>query len=36
MKDFALDDLVFGICDPKLIKKIMEADIGPRAVSKES
>ena len=36
LKDFASDALVLGICDPKLIKKIMEADVDTLAVSKDS
>ena len=36
MKDFASDALVLGICDPKLIKMIMEADVDTLAVSKDS
>ena len=36
MNDFASDALVLGICDPKLIKKIMEADVDTLAVSKDS
>ncbi|XP_065663502.1 uncharacterized protein LOC136085832 [Hydra vulgaris] len=36
VKDFASDALVLGICDPKLIKKIIEADFNSHAISKQS
>ena len=36
VKDFASDALVLGICVPKLIKKIMEADVDTLEVSKDS